>query len=113
MPVANLPADAKADLWVFGYGSLMWRPGFAYEERSPGTIRGYHRALCIFSHVHRGTEKEPGLVLGLSQGPLGVSKFVLQRFDLSQRLRSFDHVSSCDRQYASQIQQRTEAQSYS
>ena len=68
MPVANLPADANADLWVFGYGSLMWRPGFAFEERSHGTIRGYHRALCIFSHVHRGTVEKPGLVLGLDRG---------------------------------------------
>ena len=68
MPVENMPADVDGDLWVFGYGSLMWRPGFAFEERSPGTIRGYHRALCIFSHVHRGTEKKPGLVLGLDRG---------------------------------------------
>jgi cation transport protein ChaC len=56
------------DLWVFGYGSLMWRPGFAFEERGLATIRGYHRALCIWSHVHRGTPDRPGLVLGLDRG---------------------------------------------
>jgi cation transport protein ChaC len=56
------------DLWVFGYGSLMWRPGFDFEERSPAVVRGYHRALCIFSHVHRGTPERPGLVLGLDRG---------------------------------------------
>ena len=52
------------DLWVFGYGSLMWRPGFAFEERRLATLFGYHRGLCIFSHVHRGTPHAPGLVLG-------------------------------------------------
>ena len=58
----------KADLWVFAYGSLMWRPGFDYEERTGATIRGYHRALCIRSYFHRGTPERPGLVLGLDRG---------------------------------------------
>jgi glutathione-specific gamma-glutamylcyclotransferase len=56
------------DLWVFGYGSLIWRPGFVYEERRLATIHGYHRALCVYSHVHRGTPDKPGLVLGLDIG---------------------------------------------
>lgn len=54
--------------WVFGYGSLMWKPGFAFEEREPGVVHGFRRALCVFSHVHRGTPERPGLVLGLDAG---------------------------------------------
>lgn len=55
-------------LWVFGYGSLMWHPGFAFVERQTATVLGYHRALCVYSHVHRGTPEKPGLVLGLDRG---------------------------------------------
>lgn len=60
--------DNPDDLWVFGYGSLMWRPGFPYLERRHAHLHGYHRSLCIFSHVHRGTPDNPGLVLGLDRG---------------------------------------------
>jgi len=58
----------RGDLWVFGYGSLMWSPGFRYEEKETALARGYHRALCILSSRYRGTPEKPGLVMGLCRG---------------------------------------------
>lgn len=61
----RLPAG---DLWIFGYGSLMWAPGFRYAERHVARAFGYHRALCILSNRYRGTPERPGLVVGLIRG---------------------------------------------
>jgi cation transport protein ChaC len=63
--LARLP---KGDLWVFGYGSLMWSPGFSYKQKAPARMHGYHRALCILSTRYRGTKRKPGLVMGLCRG---------------------------------------------
>ena len=58
----------SGERWVFGYGSLMWRLGFPFEERAPATLPGRRRAFCIYSVHHRGTYERPGLVLGLAPG---------------------------------------------
>ncbi|MCP3971357.1 MAG: gamma-glutamylcyclotransferase [Rhodobacteraceae bacterium] len=54
-----------APLWVFGYGSLMWNPGFAHCERVLASLPGFARTFCMRSIHHRGTEHDPGLVLAL------------------------------------------------
>ena len=56
------------DLWVFGYGSLIWKPDFEFAERRPAKVHGWHRALRMWSRINRGTPERPGLVLGLFSG---------------------------------------------
>lgn len=56
------------DIWVFGYGSLMWNPGFPFLEAVPAVLDGHHRSFCIYSTHYRGTPDKPGLVLGLGPG---------------------------------------------
>jgi cation transport protein ChaC len=56
------------DVWIYGYGSLVWRPEFEFVEQRAATLHGYHRALCLWSRINRGTPEKPGLVFGLDAG---------------------------------------------
>lgn len=78
------------DLWVFGYGSLMWNPGFEYEESQPARIFGFHRRLCLWSTRFRGTPEEPGLILGLAAG--GSCKGVAFRLGDENRNPKLDYL---------------------
>jgi cation transport protein ChaC len=68
--IAHVLAGAcpDADVWVFGYGSLIWNPLFHFEERRRATLRGFHRRFCLWSVMGRGSPERPGLVLGLDNG---------------------------------------------
>ena len=67
MPPADPPLD-RQNLWVFAYGSLMWRPGFAFAETHQAVLDGFSRDMCLLSIHYRGTPEVPGLVCGLMEG---------------------------------------------
>jgi cation transport protein ChaC len=75
---------------VFGYGSLMWRPGFEFIEQAPAALTGAHRSLCIYSFHHRGTLEKPGLVLGLDEG--GACRGVVFRVEPDRRDRTLAYL---------------------
>ncbi|MDP3618199.1 MAG: gamma-glutamylcyclotransferase [Ramlibacter sp.] len=58
----------RGDLWIFGYGSLIWKPEFEFVERRPARVHGWHRALRMWSRINRGTPERPGLVFGMLSG---------------------------------------------
>ena len=66
------------DVWLFGYGSLMWNPAMHYAEARVGTVRGWHRAYCLWAYMGRGTPDNPGMMLALDRG--GSSVGLLFRF---------------------------------
>lgn len=80
------------DLWVFGYGSLMWRPGFVFEEAQRATLVGYRRCFCVFSTHHRGNEQRPGLVLGLDRG--GTCHGMVFRVAADRRTATLDYLTA-------------------
>ena len=80
------------ELWVFGYGSLMWRPGFEFIEQVPARLIGEHRALCVYSFDHRGTPEKPGLVLGLDRG--GACRGIAFRVAAELRHDTVDYLRS-------------------
>jgi glutathione-specific gamma-glutamylcyclotransferase len=92
MSAKTLPETelSSGDLWVFGYGSLMWRPGFAFIEQAPARLIGEHRALCVYSFDHRGTPEKPGLVLGLDRG--GACRGIAFRVAAAQRDTTINYL---------------------
>lgn len=80
----------ESDIWVFGYGSLMWNPGFEHVESRPALLYGWHRAFCVYSHRYRGTPERPGLVLGLDRG--GSCRGMAYRVARGQALDALDYL---------------------
>src|SRR5246500_880620 len=90
--IASRTKPSRDDLWVFGYGSLMWRPGFEFIEQVPARLIGEHRALCVYSFDHRGTPEKPGLVLGLDRG--GACRGIALRVAAKLRDSTVDYLRS-------------------
>jgi len=74
---------ARQPVWVFGYGSLIWKPGFPFAERRVGSLYGYHRQFCLLVKRFRGTPEVPGLMLGLERG--GICRGVVYRLSETER----------------------------
>lgn len=74
--------EPGADLWVFGYGSLIWNPAFHYEEKCCALLHGWHRSFCLELYMGRGTPEKPGLMLALDRG--GACRGVAFRIEAAQ-----------------------------
>jgi cation transport protein ChaC len=80
------------DLWIFGYGSLIWDPGFDWDERVIARARDWHRSFCMWSIHHRGTPERPGLVLALDARPGAQCEGVAFRVPLAQAGATRDYL---------------------
>ena len=83
---------ANKPLWVFGYGSLMWNPGFAEAERLRARLNGYARTFCMRSIHHRGTDENPGLVLALDPAQEAACDGVAFRVSPGQENQTLDYL---------------------
>ena len=101
--------DIPDPLWIFAYGSLMWKPGFGVAERARGVLSGYHRCFCMRSIHHRGTERAPGLVLALDPDANGRCEGVALRGSVADAagvlayLRERELISSAYREAVVEI----------
>ncbi len=83
--------DHGEAFWVFAYGSLIWNPGFAFEERATAVLRGWHRAMCILSTHYRGCAETPGLVLDwIMAGPAAASPTRIHEREVPEVRRYLD-----------------------
>jgi len=82
--------DGRSPLWVFGYGSLIWKPELEFDRRVTARVHGYHRRLCLWSRVNRGTPECPGLVAGLDRG--GSCAGVVYRVPANQVRTQFERL---------------------
>lgn len=80
----------RGDIWLFAYGSLIWNPLIHYVEKRVGTVHGYHRCFCLWTHMGRGTRAKPGLVLGLERG--GACRGIVYRIAESQAAEELEVV---------------------
>ena len=83
----------RGDFWVFGYGSLMWKPGFDFVERRLARLDGFRRSFCLWSWHYRGTREVPGLVLGLDWAPHSACTGVALRVNPSQDREVRDYLA--------------------
>ncbi len=83
---------ADTELWVFGYGSLIWEPGFGFDERRLARLQGFHRSFCMRSVHHRGTPERPGLVLALDESPRQACDGVAYRVQAGQAEATLDYL---------------------
>jgi cation transport protein ChaC len=81
---------AGADLWVFGYASLIWRPEFDADEQRGAAVHGWHRALRMRSRINRGTPERPGLVFALVSG--GSCRGVVYRIERERAERELERL---------------------